>query len=262
MSLLTDDLGKPELTDYINGDDTLVRYFLKAASVATDITPVNVYGVQEVTPDAVKYGIEEEIYHSGGGRTKIKRRPEFTVNIPIFASRVDSFIAAIHSQVFGSSSSYYANVLTFDDVPRINLEIAYRNPDLSHAVSLVLCNLIPQDFTPGSKTGNQIVQVPFYSRFVPVTLGAGARCVMDKFQGDGSTTTFTLSQTPLNLMDMNVGLKDEFVLDNVIYIEKKATTASVGTLVKQDVTLVTKTLTFETAPAATEVVEVFYACAS
>lgn len=262
MALLTDDLGKPALTDYINGDDTLVRYFLKAASVATDITPVNVYGVQEVTPDAVKYGIEEEIYHSGGGRTKIKRRPEFTVNIPIFASRVDSFIAAIHSQVFGSSSSYYANVLTFDDVPRINLEIAYRNPDLSHAVSLVLCNLIPQDFTPGSKTGNQIVQVPFYSRFVPVTLGAGARCVMDKFQGDGSTTTFTLSQTPLNLMDMDVGLKDEFVLDNVIYIEKKASTAKVGTLVKQDVTLVTKTLTFDTAPAATEVVEVFYACAS
>ena len=262
MAALTDWLDNPALTVYVNGDDTLVRYFLKAASVATDITPVNIYGVQEVSPDAVKYGIEEEIYHSGGGRTKIKRRPEFTVNIPIFASRVDTFVGAIHSQVFGSSSSYYANVLTFDDVPRINLEIVYRLPDMTHVGSLVLCNLIPQDFTPGSKTGNQIVQVPFYSRFIPVKLAAGARCVLDKFNGDGSITTFTLSQTPLNLMDMNVGLKDEFVLDNVIYVETKSSTATVGTLVKKDITIVGTTLTFSTAPAAGTTVEVFYACAA
>jgi hypothetical protein len=133
---------------------------------------------------------------------------------------------------------------------------------MTHVGSLVLCNLIPQDFTPGSKTGNQIVQVPFYSRFIPVKLAAGARCVLDKFNGDGSTTTFTLSQTPLNLMDMNVGLKDEFVLDNVIYVETKSSTATVGTLVKKDITIVGTTLTFSTAPAAGTTVEVFYACAS
>jgi len=63
-------------------------------------------------------------------------------------------------------------------------------------------------------------------------------------------------------MDMNVGLKDEFVLDNVIYVETKSSTATVGTLVKKDITIVGTTLTFSTAPAAGTTVEVFYACAA
>jgi hypothetical protein len=257
---LEKDLGAPPITDFVEGDDTLIQYYLLGSTVATDISAVDIEGAQEVSPDALKFEKELEIYQSGGGRRKIKLRPTFNVNLPIFQSRVNSLLAALHGQTFGAGG-YYAQALAFDDVPRCNIVFTYRTPDKSVVGSVVLCHMIPKEFTPASKSGNSLVTMPFYSRFVPVNLAVGARCVMDRFAGDGSTVAHTLSQTPLSLINTNVGLKDEFSLDNVIYIRKFSTTDAIGTIIKQNVTVVGKTLTLETALTDLETLEVFYACA-
>jgi len=260
---LTDQLGAPASTKYITGDNTLHRYFLNAASVAAPVAAVNINGVQDVSADGVSFGRSVEMFHQGGGDERYKHQsmPTHNVTVKMFGADMPAFLAAIQSVTWGSPG-FYAMPLVFADYPLINLESIYRLTDnRTHAGSMLYQDLILKPFTPGSPADNQIVDVPFYTRHVPLRLINGVNAVYDKYNGDGSTVAFTLSSTPVNVTDVsdtNAALKDDFVLDNLIFCKVKLSADVVGTRQKSGITLTGTTLTFTTAPAASSVIEVLY----
>ena len=71
---ITDQLGRPLATTVVEGKFTLMRYHRIAASVAAPVTPVNVYGVQNVTANPISYDNEFKVFQQGGGEDYYLRR--------------------------------------------------------------------------------------------------------------------------------------------------------------------------------------------
>lgn len=259
-----DQLGAPASTKYITGENVLHRYFLNAATAATPVAPVNISGVQEVTPDAVAFAKTGEMFQQGGGdeRYMYKSMPSYNVSVRMLAADVASFLAAIQSVTWGGVGGYSAMPLVFADYPLVSIESIYRLPDnYTHAGSMLFQDLILKEFNMGSPNDLEVVDVPFYSRHVPLRIKDGFEAVYDVFTGDGSTTVFTLSSTPLAVTDVSevgAALKDDFALDNLIFCKIKLTTDTVGVRQKTGYTLVSTALTFTTAPAVSARVEVLY----
>lgn len=261
----TDQLGAPASTVYVDGENTLHRYWLHAASVATGIAPANVYGVQQVTPGAVTWKKTYEAFQQGGGeRLNLKFLPEYTVDVQMFAANVPAFLAAITNTTFAQASGYYALPLVFEDWPLITWEQIYRQSDNATVVgSMIFQDLKLKEFNFQSNNENNIITIPFYSNHAPLYVDDSAQPVFDKFSGDGSTTAFTLSQTPLPVTDVSEGVADcsDFVLDNLIFCKVKTSTQNYGVRQKSGISVTGTTLTFTTAPAASTEIEVFYLCA-
>jgi len=252
-------LGKPNKDVYIDPDKILVRAFIQGAAAATNIQPINVYGVQNIKPEAVKFEKEIKIKQWAGGERTLRFNPTYRLSIEMFKKDADSLLSQAHLFTFGASG-YGAFPYAFDDVPRLNLEVYYRDNTLAHLGSEVFCDLVPDQYAPPLDNNVERVTVPFYARHVPFKLRAGLICAYDVFAGDGSWTTQTLSGTPASLFDMAIGERQAFYADKLIYIKEKLSTDEVADFVKAGYTLATTTLTSTAgAPALNQRVEVFYA---
>ncbi len=262
---VTSQLGAPDINRFVPGKATLHRYHLIPATVAAPVTAVNMTDILEVTADPVTFAVNQELLQQGGGEEKINYQgePSYNLKIKMYGRQVAAFMAAILNTTY-SVAGYKARAHVYEDYPAINLESIFRLPNnLTHVGSKVYQELIPQQMNSGSAMGNQEVEVPFKSKYVPFELLAGYEMVLDKYTGDGSTTAFTLSSTPVPLWDATKGWNQQFLLDNVVYIKVwTSATAKAGTRQKSGVSVVGTALTFTTAPVAGEIVECFYAKAT
>lgn len=259
---ITTNLGAPVKEVFIDSEQALHRYTLINAAAAAPVAPVNIYGVQDVTPGGVTFKKTFEGFQQGGRgeRRKIEMLPEYNVDIKIFHKDALTLVPAILGQSWGTDM--YAIPLAFKDVPLINLESIYRLPDgATHAGSLVCPDLILKSYAPNFGADGHILTLPFYSKFLPFELKGGYEMVYDVFSADGSAVAFTISATPIAAVDVSdfSNLSDlGWVLDNAIYVKVRASGADTAVLQTSGITLTGTTLTFTTAPAAGSRVEIYY----
>ena len=260
---VTDNLGAPSLDKHVYGRFTLFRYFVDAeASVSAPVAPVNLTSVQEVAPDAVSWDIEDEIFQAGGGGDSVKYQsiPRHNITIRMLAGDVGDFLAAVLGQTWAGGGQV-GIPLVFKDLPLFNLEaIARRVDNNTHILSVVYQDLIPLNNTLSFSLDGNIIDLPFYSKHVPILLKASYECVLDKFNCDGSTTDFTLSDTPVDIVDTTdaIRLTDDFILDNMIYVKEQTSSDTVGTRLSSGVSVSGTTLTVSPAPASGSKLSAFY----
>ncbi len=264
---LTDNLGAPVKEVFIDNENALHRYTLvNPATAAAPVVPVDIYGVQDVTPGAVSYKKTFEGMQQGGRgeRRKIMLQPEYNVDVKIFLKDALTLVPALLGQTWGAGG-VYGMPLAFEDKPLINLESAYRLPSGVHAGSYICPDLILKDWAPNFGNDGHIVTLPFYSKFLPFPAKGGVEMVYDIFTADGSSLNYTLSSTPLDITDVTArpNLADlGWVLDNCVYLKVRAAGADIATLQTTGIQLTGTSLAFTTAPAAGSRIEVYYAKAT
>ena len=257
---VTAQLGAPLLTKVNEGYFNLSRYVVHAATAATPVAFSNISGIQGITMEPLTWERTADVYHQGGGdeRLHIERGPRCSLEIQMLAGYVPDFLAAVQGVTF-SAGGYKALPMRFDDYAKITLEVAYRREDnKTHMFTEVYQDLILQEFAFNSAMENNVVSVPFYSYHDPFVVLAGYELVYDVFTGDGSTTAFTLSSTPVDVTNTALTAKEDWILDNCVFVKVKATTDVQGIRQKSGFTLASTTLTAATAPAASSRVEVLY----
>lgn len=264
---LTDNLGAPVKEVFIDNENALHRYTLvNPAAAAAPVTPVDIYGVQDVTPGSVSYKKTIEGFQQGGRgeRRKINLRPEYNVDVKIFLKDALVLVPALLGQTWGAGG-VYGMPLAFEDKPLFNLESVYRLPSGVHAGSHICPDLILKEFSPNFGNDGHIVTLPFYSKFLPFPAKAGVEMVYDVFTADGSSLNYTLSSTPLDITDVvtRPNLPDlGWVLDNCVYVKVRASGADIATLQMAGFQITGADLAFTAAPAAGSKIEVYYAKAT
>ncbi len=264
---LTDNLGAPVKEVFIDNENALHRYTLvNPAAAAAPVTPVDIYGVQDVTPGAVTYKKTFEGFQQGGRgeRRKIKLQPEYNVDVKIFLKDALALVPALLGRTWGVGGDY-GMPLAFEDKPLVNLESIYRLPSSVHAGSYICPDLILKEFSPNFGNDGHIVTLPFYSKFLPFPIKAGNEMVYDVFTADGSSLNYTLSATPLDITDVvaRPNLPDlGWVLDNCVYVKVRASGADIATLQTSGFQITGTDLAFTVAPAAGSKIEVYYAKAT
>ncbi len=267
MSTLRDNLGAPDKDVFIDTEQALHRYVpVNPAAAAAPVTPINIYGVQDVTPSAAAPKKTFEAMQQGGRgeRRRVNLQYEYNVDVKILLAEAIDLVPAIFGQTWTLAGDV-ARPMVFPEIPVINLESVYRLVDgLTHAGSYVCPDLILKAWAPNFGADAGKTSLPFYSRFVPFILKAGAEMVYDVFTGDGSATGFALSATPLDMVDVATSDLDEvnWIFDNAVYVKRRAAGSDIAVLQTTGVQITGTALALTTAPAAGEKVEVYYAKAT
>ena len=242
----------------VSGRNTLHRAFIHGSGVSSNVTPVNLIAVKSVDSDKVSYERAERYYQQGGGDDPLMWNvgPSHGVRITVYAGQMPAFLASLMGVATFGTSGYAAQNLTFDSLARFDTESIFRKKDnYTHKFSVVHQDLIIQPFAMNSAMEDNDAVLEAMSFHDPVILAPGAEVVYSQFTGDGSTTSFTLPYTPLNLRDIAVGNADDWFLEKLIYVKLKATTDSQGTRQKSGASLTGSNLIFTTAPAAGTIVQ-------
>ena len=256
---ITDWVDAPTLAKVPEGYDALHRIWVLGDSTAAPLTPINVTGVQNITTTPFAPQTTKQVYQQGSGEDEFyeKRRQfqhDFTVQM--LSGDVETFIANIKGLTMGTD---YAQPLTAHGDPLIHWEIVVREPDGTHIFSKIYRELILREWAYNAPMEDEIVDIPFYSKFSPFTLYTGSELVVDKFDGDGSTTEFTLSSTPKQLTTATNKEHIDWYYDELVSVVYKTDSQDYGTHQKSGYSNATTTLTASTAPAASSVLTVTYA---
>jgi len=261
---VSDQLGAPDVNNVVEGRFTLHKYHLCNASVAAPVTPVNIEAVQDVSAEPYSWGVEKEIFQQGGGDESltIKRQPRYNGVIRMQAGKVGDFIAALLG-ITWSSAGEAALPLRMHSYPIATLEAICRTADNeTHLFSKVYQDIILKDFNFGSPMDDEIIEIPFMSKHDPFIIPQGTELVYDQFSGDGSTTDFTLSSTPLTATNVSDLAREDWELDDLVYVKVKGASDNEGTRQRSGVSVSDTTLSFTTAPASGATVQVLYIKAS
>lgn len=262
---VTDQLGTPSIAYEVDGKYTLARLHRLAATTAAPVTPVNIYGIQGVSADPPAPTIEREVFQQGGGDESllIKRGFRYSGSLSIKSGAVGAFISNMLGKTW-TTAGEAALPMRMPDIPLACLELVARREDNStHLFSKVFQDVILRETNFGSPMEDEVIDIPFYSKHDPFILASGAEMVLDKFDGDGSTTDFTLSGTPLTLVETDDDYRDDWAVDTLVYVKIWASaTATEGTRQMSGISETTGTLTITTAPTAAQTVEVLYAVAT
>lgn len=261
-SELRTQLGRPDITSVFKGKFAYVRFFRDAASVAAPIAEVSIEDIQDISVNAMSQ-TDEKIFHYGGGkeyRLVDEFDGEYTGAFKLLSGGMPRFLAGILGQTWTLAGSA---AIPFGHLPRYPLcsvEAVLRKVDnYTHIQSYVYQDLIFDPLAPAIAMDTNQTDAPFRSNYDPFALPADAKMIMDKFSGDGSTTVFTLSQTPLTLVTATNSWLVDWDFNTVVYVKVKLSTEDYGTRQKTGVTITGTTVTFDDAPASGSEITVFYA---
>ena len=248
-------IGAPEVTQYQDLEDDLFVWWEASATAEAPVTNATIKGIQSVDfADPTFDTTEIRQAGSGGAECEIRRnfRQEITINVHPGAR--DDVLAQLKNRTWSSSN---AMVPTYDSSPAAKGHLCWfrRNPDTSNLCSYFIWDLIIDDTGISGAIGGDGDQAINAHTFHPIVLLDGTvEPVVDTFNGDGSTTAFTLSSTPATLGDVsNTGDSDCALLDTVVFVKEDAEVKKSGYSES------TGTLTATTAPASGVLVEVAYA---
>lgn len=259
---VTDQLGAPSASAVIEGKFALAQFVREQADAAAPIVPASIYGVQAININPPTYSDTLEVFQQGGGDDKYQRRTGRRIDgtITILTGYVGRFISAVTGTTWGDTGKY-GLIFEFEDYPLLHLAVYYRDADnTSLLFSNVLQDVALDSFSVPSPMELATVDIPFHSYHCPLMLAAGAQMVYDVFTADGVTTSFTLSSTPLSLVDPTWENADDFPFEKVFFVKHQPTDAIRGTRVVSGVTITGNNVTFATAPSQGKV-QVLYAAA-
>jgi len=259
---VTDFIAAPTLNSVPEGYNALHRIWVLGDAVTAPLVPYNVVGVQNLTTTPFNPANTKNVYNQGAGEDEFfEKRSLFThdLTVQMLSGEVETLIARIKNKTMGTD---YALPMLAGTDPVIHWELVVRKPDGTHLFSKVWRNLIMREWKFDSPMEDEIVDIPFYSKLSPFMLYTGSELVVDKFTGDGSTTDFTLSSTPLNLTDASDAENHDWYYDNFVQVVYKLSTDTFGKVEKTGWSNVTTTLSRTVAPAASSVSTVTYAKAT
>ena len=256
---VTDWTGAPTLAKVPEGYDALHRAWVLGDATAAPIVPYNVVGVQNITTTPFTPQSTKQVYQQGGGEDEFyeKRRMfQHQLTVQMLSGDVEAFIARIKGLTLGTD---YAVPMTAHGDPLLHWEIVVRQPDGTHLFSKVYRELILREWNFGSPMEDEVVDIPFYSKYSPFTLYTGSELVVDKFAGDGSTVAFTLSGTPVKLTTATNREHIDWYYDQMCQVVYKTSAQNYGTHQKTGYSNITTAVTATTAPAASSVLTITYA---
>ena len=260
---VTDFLAAPDITKVPEGVDSLHRVWVLADTVAAPITPRNVTGVQNLTPTAITPQMTKQVFQQGSGEDNyFEKRSRFQhdLTVQLLSGDVEDFIADIKNVTLGTD--YTLPMIAHSD-PLICWEHVVRKPDGTHLWSEVYRNLILREWTMPSPMEDAVVDISFYSKYTPLMVYTGYELVVDRFDGDGSTTEFTLSSEPVQIADVSASREVvDLYYDEMIDIIYKTSAQDFGTLQRSGYSNSTTTVTATTAPAASSELTISYIAAT
>lgn len=260
---ITDQLGAPAATSYKQGYYTLNRIWRCEAAVAAPVTPTNLNYIVQIEIGEPSYRVDVDVYQQGGGDdyTKVRKGPTWTGTITVLGGKIGDVLKDIFGLTWSTAGDAMVALNHDDDYPEIIWEAVCRDVDNStHLFSLIIQDLVIDSKGLSSPMEYSDETIPFHTYHMPFLLCSGSELVYDQFAGDGSTTDFTASSTPLNLT--TASNYDDLVLDDCVFIKTKTSTASTGTRQKSGVSAAGGVFTYSTAPAASSTVQLLYAKAT
>jgi len=255
-----DQLEAPSPDKTVNGSYTLNRIFRLETPAAAPVTPVNIGGIREITAGPLKPRIERQVFLKNGDE------PVSLGSLNVYSGkiRIESGYAVLFlSTLLGNNWTPAGNAampMFFPDIPLAVLESVCRREDNeTHLFSKVYQDIVIKNFNFGSSVENEIVEIPFYSAHDAFLLCAGTETVLDKFAGDGETTEFALSATPLSLLDSGGFNAADWDFDNLVYVKIKEQNGLTGTRQYGGISVNGTTLIFDNPPSMDSEVSVLYA---
>jgi len=255
--------GAPAANDVVQGKFSLVRIYRCEASVAAPVSAIEIEGVQSFSVDPANWGYTKKVHQFGGGDEAYQKRsdPTWSGSISFLNGEGYYQLADFLGLTWTTAGSTIIPAYADNDDPDFILEVIAREDDnVTHVYSECVPDAILDDFGMNQVLEDSEWSINFHTRRFPFALCSGAELVYDQFSGDGSTTGFTLSSTPLTL---NTATNYKYMnYDEMYYVKTKASTASTGTIQRSGWSNSTVTLTATTAPANGTTVQVLYAKAT
>lgn len=256
---LTNQLAAPSTANYVEGRYAYHTIWRCEGSVAAPTVPVEITELMQLNINKPEWDFTKRIFSQGSGdlSSQIKRGIKVTGSMVFSKGASITKLASMLGLTMGSTFTNAIPGYIDKDEPHIIWEAAMRDRDnLTHLHSVVIPDMIIDDFGYDDPLENSDFTIEWHSYFPWFQLYTGREVVYDQFTGDGSTTAFTLSGTPVNLWtNSNYALLD---YDTLVYVKEKASTATTGTFKKSGYTQATTTLTAGTAPTAGTVVQCLY----
>ena len=260
MSIYTN-IGPPALTDEIYGQYSLHRAHLVSTTVAAPVVPININGIQNMSLGTPSFD-ERVLKQQGGGDTSVKRRRNFvfTGSFSFLEGRKPTVIAQLKGITWGSANDRAISFKDSKGIPAVHWESVCRDVNnLTPLFSVVIPQMVIEPWGFDQPMDSSEGSLSFSSEFPPIYLYAYTEFIWDLFDGDGSTTAFTLSDTPTDLVDS--ATYDDFILDNIALVTVKGSSDETGIIQTTGVSYAGGDVTFDTAPAASSVVGIGYAAA-
>jgi len=172
----------------------------------------------------------------GGGDDKFVHRSdyEFEITVNFLTGDVPQFMSNLYGYTAGPTDGY-AMPNRPHSFAIIIWEAVCRNAKGEHQFSEVWQDLILSSWAISQPMEDGTVDIVFYGHHDSFILYENAEVVVDKFDGDGSTTSFTLSGTPLKLVNSSDLQNEDWHLDNMIYVKEKLSSQNTGVRIKSGV---------------------------
>jgi len=258
---VTDTLGAPDLDSRKRGRFTLNRIWDVEAAASEPVAATNLENIQAVTIDPPAWDYEDETLQQGGGNHKVTDQGgiKWTGQIICLGGKVGETLASIRALTWTAAGNGVGMPLRrMNPYPTVHWEAVCRDKTNStHLFTVLIQDMIigslgwdnPMDYADGT--------IPWYSYHDPIFLLEGHETVYDVYDGDGSTTVFSLSGTAVSCVDASEN--DDFALDTLIHCKTKLTTDDTGTHQLSGVSEAAGDVTYTTAPAASSKVQILYA---
>jgi hypothetical protein len=255
---LTGQLAAPTKDALQKGRFTLNRVYRCEASVAAPVSASNISYIQSVTLDPATFD-ETEIFHQGGGDESTTDRINYrwTGSINVLKGKAPYVLSQLRGITWDTGNDAAIPLRWDNDYPQVHWEAIVRKSDnTDHIFTLLIQDMVIDDPGFDNPLDYSDLTIPFHTKHMPLFVAEDAEVVYDEFSGDGSTTDFTLSSTPLNLA--TASSYEDLVLDNIVHCKVKASGESTGTRQTSGISVSGTTFTFTSAPAAGSTVQVLY----
>jgi len=260
---VTAQMGAPEAEKLVQGKFTLGRFYRCEAEAAAPVASTNITGLQAWEFGEPDVDFSAKIFQQGGGdeHTVIERGFRWSGTLSFLKGDSWDRLAEMRGVTLGKTNNAILPLYKENDYPQFIFEGIVRQSDNNtHLGSVVIPDMILGHISWDHPLDDSLFVLPWASKRFPFLMTDGAELVYDVFTGDGSTTSFTLSSTPLTLSTAtNWRLMD---YDTLYYVKEKASTASTGTLQRTGYEVDGVTLTKTSAPEAGTLVQVLYAKAT
>jgi len=254
-------LGPPLITYEVDGQFSLVR-FHSILGTGNPVTPVNINSIQQVSPMPMTPQQTREVFQFGGGEESllIERIFRGGLSLQMKAGYLKTFLQTILNITLDPGTGIAGIPLRFQKYPLGFFECVFRREDNeTHMFSMIFQDVILDQFNfDAFSMSDGMVTVPFTCKHDSVLIEAPGELVVETFSGDGSTTVFSLSDTPIDIVDTAGAAKEDWEFDDLVYVGVQASGADTHTRQRSGVTYGTGDVTFATAPAASSKIIVPY----
>ena len=255
---LTTQLGAPGVDTIQEGKNTLNRFVRVEASAAepvavTNLSYIQSFDVDDGAPESI------DVFHQGGGDEKTieYRSWMWSGSFTVLKGKMPTVLAQLLGITWDTGNDAAIPFKMASTYPSVHWEAVFRQKDNStHLYTIIVQDMIIDHSAFSNPLDNSDQTINFHTYYPPVYIAQNAEMVYDVFTGDGSTTSLSLSSTPLSLLTATN--HDDFFLNQMISVKEKASTATSGTRQKSGYSYSGGNLVAATAPALSTLIQALY----